>query len=55
MNLILKLYHVVIALLYLQSKFGQIQQKFVYLSVSLAVIISLMPYHAFTDGNMNLA
>ena len=35
--------------------YKQIQQKVAYLSASLAVIISLMPYHVFTDGNMDLA
>ena len=37
------------------SKFRKIQRKILCMSASLAVIISLMPYHVFTDGNMDLA
>ena len=39
----------------IQPKFKQIQRKVVYLSASLSIIISLMPYHVFTDDNMDLA
>ena len=53
MKLILKLYHVIIALLY--HKILNNLTKIVYLSSSRAVIISLIPYHIFTDDNMDLA
>ena len=53
MNLILKLYHVIIALLY--NKILKNTTKIVYLSAYISVIVSLIPCHIFTDDNMDLA
>ena len=53
MKFILKLCHVIIALLY--NKIYNNTTKIVNLSAYLAVIISLIPYHIFTDDNMDLA
>ena len=54
MKLILKLYHVIIALLY-DKTLKRIKQITVNLSESIKVIVSLIPYHSFTDDNMDLA
>ena len=53
MKFILKLYHVTIALLY--NKIYKNTTKIVNLSAYLAVIVSQIPYHIFTDDNMDLA
>ena len=53
MKFILKLYHVIIALLY--DKILKNTTKILYFYAFISVIVSLIPYHIFTDDNMDLA
>ena len=53
MKFILKLYHVIIALSY--DKILKNTTKIVYFFAFISVIVSLIPYHIFTDDNMDLA